>query len=384
MKHHGDTFKMYRHYPILHAENINDQGLDAAGAQFDSTKWYVMDGKFKIVSVHDTEADARAAQGDGQYITNGSGNLFGGDSDINIVKGSFPALSEKGGIVNRVGLTRKEVTANIEKFGVMAEITDTDLKLDTEAGLLTRIVAELGTLYAEVKEMQVQAKLIDTAEASATIAGSGAVVKADMNRNNELTYTSIRNKEMYLKKVRCPKTTKVISGASKYGTKTVDAGYTAYVGYDLLPTLQDMVDPLGNPAWKPLSAYASLETARQGEIGAISATRFIEVEDMIKFAGAGKEDGDDDSENDTAGYHATMIGDKEHFDVFPVLYVGPDSFGVIGLEGESTKVMVKKPGEMIPGVDMYGEIGGASIKWWFGFIAKRPERITCIMATCKA
>ena len=40
-KNMGKTIKKYHYIPLLDAQNINDQGIDAAGVTIDSSNWYV-------------------------------------------------------------------------------------------------------------------------------------------------------------------------------------------------------------------------------------------------------------------------------------------------------------------------------------------------------
>ena len=81
-KNMGKTIKQYQYLPLLDDRNVNDQGIDAAGA----------------------------------VITDG--NLYGSSKDVGTISGKLPALSETGGRVNRVGYTRLTIEGSIEKFGL--------------------------------------------------------------------------------------------------------------------------------------------------------------------------------------------------------------------------------------------------------------------------
>ena len=110
-----------------------------------------------------------------------------------------------------------------------------------------------------------------------------------------------------------------------------------------------------------------------GEIGAIDNFRFVVVPEMLKWAGVGA-----DATANTTHY---KTGTK--FDVFPMLVVGSESFTTIGFQtdGKSVKFKIthKKPGEdTADRNDPYGETGFMSIKWYYGFMALRPERIGLI------
>ena len=69
--------------------------------------------------------------------------------------------------------------------------------------------------------------------------------------------------------------------------------------------------------------------------------------------------------------------------MFPILVVGDQSFTTIGFQtdGKSVKFKIthKAPGEATADrSDPYGEMGFMSIKWYYGFMALRPERIAVI------
>jgi N4-gp56 family major capsid protein len=65
-----------------------------------------------------------------------------------------------------------------------------------------------------------------------------------------------------------------------------------------------------------------------------------------------------------------------------MLVVGDGSFTTIGFQtdGKTVKFQTKhtKPSENHTTQDPYGEMGFHSIKWWYGFMVLRPERIALV------
>ena len=99
--------------------------------------------------------------------------------------------------------------------------------------------------------------------------------------------------------------------------------------------------------------------------------RFVVVPEMMKWAGAGA----------TGNGSTYQTGGK--VDVFPILVVGDQSFTTIGFQtdGKTVKFKIthKAPGmDTADRSDPYGEMGFMSIKWYYGFMALRPERIAVI------
>ena len=77
-KNFGKKIKRYHYMPLLDDRNVNDQGLDAAGASY------------------------------------ANGNLYGSSKDIGTITQKLPALSETGGRVNRVGFKRIELEGTLD------------------------------------------------------------------------------------------------------------------------------------------------------------------------------------------------------------------------------------------------------------------------------
>ena len=142
-----------------------------------------------------------------------------------------------------------------------------------------------------------------------------------------------------------------------------------------------LIDPFftGNPAFISIEKYAAGGQTLTGEIGTIDQFRIVIVPEMLKWAGAGA---------------AIAVGDASHYetagkyDVFPMLVIGSESFTTIGFQtdGKSVKFKIyhKKPGEQTADRnDPYGETGFMSIKWYYGFMVLRPERIGLIKTAAK-
>jgi len=126
-----------------------------------------------------------------------------------------------------------------------------------------------------------------------------------------------------------------------------------------------------------ITAYgtgAAAGTIARGEIGQVDQFKIIVVPEMMHWAGDGAVEGTNDGYRSTGG----------NYDVFPMLVVGSESFTTIGFQtnGKSVKFSIKhvKPGstQSYNFQDPYGELGFMSIKWYYGFMVLRPERIALI------
>lgn len=337
-KNMGKTIKRYHYIPLLDDANTNDQGIDASGA------------------------------------TIANGNLYGSSKDIGAIPAKLPVLSETGGRVNRVGFKRKELEGSFEKFGFFDEYTQESLDFDSDAELMQHINREMINGANEITEDALQ---IDLINAAGVIKYAGnATSNLTMGADDVVTYGDIMRLGIDLDNNRTPKKTTVITGTRLVDTKVIPACRVMYIGSELLPTLKGMKDLHNNPAFIAVEKYAAGGTTLNGEAGSIDAFRIVVVPEMMKWAGAGAD----------ASASGTHYETGEKFDVFPMLVVGDGSFTTISFQtdGKSVKFKIyhKKPGEATADRnDPYGETGFMSIKWYYGFMVLRPERIALIKTT---
>jgi len=165
-------------------------------------------------------------------------------------------------------------------------------------------------------------------------------------------------------------------------TKVVNAARYIYIGSELLPSIMRMTDYHGNKAYIPVAQYGSAGTIARGEVGAVDSFRFIVVPEMMHWdaAGATLAAGTED-DGELFRFSADSTGALK-YNVYPMLVVGDESFTTVGFQtdGKSTKFKInhKKPSELADRNDPYGETGFMSIKWYYGFMILRPERIALL------
>ena len=349
-KHFGKTIKVFEYVPLLDDRNINDQGIDATGA----------------------------------VIANG--NLYGSSKDIGTITNKLPTLTENGGRVNRVGFTRLSREGSIHKFGFFTEFTQEALDFDSDDGLKEHLSRELLNGAVQLTEAVLQRDLLAAAgtvlfagAATSNAEVTGEVVPAVPGTSPEIpasvvTYQNLMRLDQILNDNRTPKQTKIITGSRMIDTKTIPSGRVMFIGSELVPLVRGMTDLFGNEAFIPVQQYGDAGTIMNGEIGSVDAFRIIVVPEMLHWAAAGAE------VVDNPGYRTSMDGTDEKYDIYPMLVVGDDSFVTIGFQtdGKTVKfsVMTKMPGrETADRNDPYGETGFSSIKWYYGILIKRPERI---------
>jgi N4-gp56 family major capsid protein len=335
----------------------------------------------------------RFVQPDGTAITGGvvaagdleaqavmeAGNLWGSSKDVGAITGKLPLLSETGGRVNRVGFRRVELEGSLEKLGFFDEYTQESLDFDTDSELMMHVNREMINGASEITETNLQIDLLNSpgvvrfggiATQTSELTGEGANISVP-------SYEDLMRLSIDLDNNRTPKHTTMITGTRMVDTKTVQAARFMYIGSELIPTVKKMKDIAGGAdgsGFVSVEKYAQAGNVARGEIGQIDQFKIIVVPEMLHWAGAG-------------GDVTTNTGYRESggkYDVFPMLVVGDKSFTTIGFQtdGKTVKFKIKhsKPGDNISYSkdDPYGEMGFMSIKWYYGFMVLRPERIAVV------
>ena len=345
--HMGKRIRILEYIPLLDDRNINSMGIDPSG------------------------------------ITIANGNLYGSKKDTGYIASKMPVLSETGGRVNRVGFTRVTLEGSLHKFGLFFEWTDEAMKFDSDEQLYEHITREMMTGAVQVTEDCLQADLLNSA--GVIFYAGAAITDAQLTGNTggsgptTVSYTNIQRLSIVLDENRTPKQTKIMTGVRLTDTRTIPNGHIAYVGSELIPLLTVLLDPLGRPAFIPVQQYAAGTEPINGEIGMVGELRFVVVPHMQHWAAAGA------VVTTNAGYRTDVDSatGQEKYNVYPILVVGDESFNALGfqIDGKGVKmdVIAKKPGQATANfTDPYGEMGFYSVKWYYGFLAKRPERIALI------
>lgn len=338
-KNHGQKIERFVYIPLLDDLNVNDQGIDGAGA------------------------------------TIANGNLYGSSRDVGTIASKLPLLGEAGGRVNRVGFKRRLIEGSFEKFGYFDEFTQAAMDFDSDAELMMHINREMLNAAHEMTEAALQ---IDLLGAAGVVKYAGtALADGDVNETSLVEYRDLMNLSLDLDRNRTPKQTTQITGTRLVDTRVIPNARALYCGSELLPTLRAMKDLHGEPAFISVEHYASGGTTLNHEAGSLDAFRVVIVPEMLRWAGKGKTTAD-------ASIHTTA----GKADIFPMLVIGDQSFTTIGFQtnGKTVKFTIfhKKPGlEVADWHNPYGEIGFMSIKWFYGFMVLRPERIGLIKTAAK-
>ncbi len=376
-KHHGKTIKQDVYHPLLDDLNTSDQGLDADGLIQPSTGFSAWNAAgtpstggtgwnaatSTTAGYYSSSANAVTAAGNGGSTKQQYGNIYGSHKDVGVIIDRLPALTENGGRVNRVGFTRTQITGSLIKQGFFTEYTQESLDFDSDSELLSHITEEMMVGATELTEAQLQKDLLNEATTNGTTQYPG-VATSKATVAGAADYDDLMTLSIALDNNKTPKQTKIIAGSRMTDTKTVNGGRVMYIGPDLIPLVRKMTDISGSgvgTGFTGVEKYADAANVLNGEIGSVDQFRFVVVPEMLYDTGGG----------------------AAEVNIYPMLCVGDGSFTTIGFQtnGKTLKFTTthKSPGRETADVnDPYGEKGFYSIKWYYGFMALRPERLGII------
>ena len=380
-KHMGKKIKQDVYVPMIDALNTGAQGIDGAEAVLVAGTWSAWNAAGTLLAADKANEAAAIATSGAVDVAENDQNLYGSSKDTGAIQNKIPLLRENGGRVNRVGFTRTQVEGELLKRGFFTEYTQESMDFDSDSELLMHITEEALVGANELTEAELQADLITNATANGTAyycsATPAVTTGSKLAVDEVVTYRDLMNLSIALDDNKTPKQTKVIAGSRMVDTKTINGGRIMYVGSELIPVLRAMVDLHSAPAFVSVEKYADASNIMNGEIGSIDQFRIVVVPEMQFTENGGA------SAADTAG-----TGDNGA-DIYPMLVVGDGAFTTIGFQtdGKSVKFSInhKKPGKEIASLDdPYGEVGFYSIKWYYGFMALRPERLGIIWTALAA
>jgi N4-gp56 family major capsid protein len=205
-------------------------------------------------------------------------------------------------------LASTDITATLSQYG--DKTTLTDVVLDThEDPVLNEAIELLGEQAAQ---------MIEKMRYGVIKAGTNVLYANGANRaavNTVLTVTMQRRAVRALKRQNARFITSIVKSTPAYGTEAVAPGFVALVHPDLAGDIRSLV------GFVPAEKYGSM-TPWENELGKCEEVRYVESTIFEPFADAGGAAG---------GTKLSTTG--TNCDVYPVLFVGRDAYGIVALKG---------------------------------------------------
>ena len=311
------------------------------------------------------------------------GKLIDQTTDSDALKGVGKRIFEGQTHGNRVTIKDTTINAFINQFGEMLEYTE-DVELFNDDNIVARYRRDMGMRANDIDEdlnqytmLQTPNKMFSGTATSLETMGTGigagtpdaTTGENAVEESFKINYKLLQKVVQRLGQYKVPKVTQMVTGSVKIDTKTVPPCYVAIVGDQVKTDILNVTRGKTyekNFAFDGVEKYASAGTAFDGEFGRIGEVRFIHAPNMLVEAGKGAEV----DENYVGSLSRSTNG---KFDVFPILFIGEDSFAKIMLQGKNITFASEAPKPRFG--DPYGKRGFFSYKFWYGSIILRPERL---------
>lgn len=216
-------------------------------------------------------------------------------------------------------LTTTDYTATLQQYGDRIQITDV-IQDTHEDPVLNESIDVLSEQAAH---------MIETVRYHVVRGGTNVMYANGANRaavNTALSKTKLRQAVKSLKRQDAKKITRMVKSSENFETHPVNAAYVALCHTDCEPIFRDM------DGFVPVEKYGQM-TPFEGEIGKVEETRIICSTIFEPWADAGAAAG---------GNFESTSG--TNCDVYPVLVLGADAFGIVPLKGKhSITPMVVNP-----------------------------------------
>lgn len=257
-------------------------------------------------------------------------------------------------------LQYEDVTSIVQQYGNWVSFTD--VILDThEDPNLQKITMGLGEQAGAIKEAIIWAELI---------AGTNVLYTGDATQRSEvdapISEDELVAAQRYLKAAKAKPLTKMLRASTSIATEPVAPGYIAFGNSNLEKDFRAL------PEFLVREKYSNYAFINDWEIGKFQDIRVILTPDLGPFWGAGSAD--------TAG---VLSRDGVRVDVYPIVIVGQDAFGVVPLRGmDAATVTVKNP--VATYEDPLAQRGFASWKMWYVATRLNEEWMVRIEAAASA
>lgn len=200
-----------------------------------------------------------------------------------------------------------DITATLTQYG--DKVTISDVIMDTHED---PVLNEAVTLIGEQAAQMIEKMRFGVLKAGTNVLyGNGAARNAV---NTAITVSLQRRAVRALKRQNARFITSVVRSTPSYGTESVAPGFVALIHPDLESDVRSLV------GFVPAEKYGSM-TPWENELGKCEDCRYVSSTIFEPWADAG-------------GAKGTMLSTTgTNADVYPVLYVARDAYGIVALKG---------------------------------------------------
>ena len=303
---------------------------------------------------------------------------------------SNAVLAEGSSAGLQIGMDNVIFSTKLQNFGVKTTYTQDMLDFGSTYGLAD-IKENLGHFVGELYEDLVQKDMLATSNTmypsvATSLATMGEGVAADGSTDSEyrISYEFLKRAVAKLLKNRAKKQKGMITGSTKINSVPCGDAYYCIAPMQVIADIIDTVRIANNGKkeefiFTPVHKYPENRISREGkraevcfgEVGTVQSglmsIALISSERMFKYEGQGADV--------PGGYTGNLANTDGKFDVFPILFIGEDSFATVGLIGrENIKFHEQTPEQAL---DMennaYGKKGFVSADFYYAGLITKEE-----------
>lgn len=242
----------------------------------------------------------------------------------------------------------EDVSVSLKQYGMVGTITDV-IEDTHEDPVLKDLTTQLGENVGRTRE----ALNWGVVRAGTNVIFANGSVRTDVN--TPISLSKQRAMTRALKRQKAMKITQVLDGSINYRTSPVEAAFCAVAHTDLESDIRNL------PGFIPVVLYGNRKVLHDTEIGSCEDCRYFLSPDLDPFLDAG---------GAKAGSGVTMVSTTgTSADVYPIIYFGKESFGLVPLRGQGAVEPSVIPVGQKTKEDPLGQRGVAGWKmWWASLI----------------
>ncbi len=237
----------------------------------------------------------------------------------------------------------EDVSATIKQYGQVVEITDV-IEDTHEDPVLNDATVQAGENIG---------RTLEALDWGILRAGTNVFYTNGAARSSVNTPISLAKQRAVMRSLKAQKSykiTRILSASVNYGTSAIEASYIAVHHTDVEQDIRNMA------GFIPVADYGNRSPVSEYELGTVEDTRYICSPDLDSFLDGG---------GAYAGSGTAMVTNAgTSADVYPVLYLGKEAYGIVPLRGQgSVSPTILRPGVKSKS-DPLGQRGYVGWKTW--------------------
>lgn len=216
---------------------------------------------------------------------------------------------QEGVTPNETAFSYEDVQVSLKQYGQVVVITDKIEDLH-EDPVLNDATLQAGENIGRT----IEALNYGIVRAGTSVYYANGTQRTDVN--TVISLTKQRAVLRALKGQKAMKITRMLSGSTEFKTSPVEAAFVAVAHTDVESDIRNI------PNFIPVAEYGTRSPISEQEIGSVEDVRYILSPDLASLPNAGG----------TAGTSVYSTGGTSA-DVYPVIYFGQDSWGMVALRG---------------------------------------------------